>query len=159
MLAEDVARLLRVATLQGRSGQRARFEDGETVIHVSGHERDPDHPEAPALPILTERVAGLVFEMDPFISGFNDYIDLNFALEFHTAAPRWRPWEPAGERASDAPADTLPAPVFHAKKLVTQLSLRDGDTRLLGSWTPTGDPATEGKGLRHLVFLTAHLQE
>jgi len=155
LLDGDGARLLQIATLQTISGQRTKFEDGASFFHQT-RVQNPEEAakeDGPELEFYEERLVGTILETDLVIGADNRTMDLNLALEYHSAPPEWVS-ATAGPAASDSP----PAAVFHVKKLWTQISIRDGETRLLTSWTPTGRPEDTQGDRRILVFVSANLQ-
>jgi hypothetical protein len=152
LLGEDGIRLLEVATIQSKSGERAKFEDGETFFYPAGTQ-DKDKEEKSKAEIHKERLVGTIIEAD-LVVGVDAYtMDLNFALEYHSAPPEWiaSPENHAGDASP-------PATVFHMKTLTTQITIHDGQTRLLTSWTPTGKPEFADNDRRILVFVSANLQ-
>ncbi len=153
------SRLISVALLQGRSGQRTRYQEGDQIVYFAGYERDKESPQSPPRPLYEWRNIGTEIEVEPIAGRREDIIDLNFRLVYHTA-----PAESVLE-AMPAPDFRVPGagsrpslPVFHEKSLTTQLGLYSGDIRLLTSWTPTGKAEYAEKDVRHLVFLQAALQ-
>ena len=149
LIEESEIELLNTVTLQSRSGQRAKFEEGETVSYFAGYEKTESESKTEELlrPVFEERLVGTVIEIDP-VSGDEGIIDLNFSIEYHTAPAEF----PEVSRARSASFEAS-MPVFHEKRLLTSLGLRSGQKRLLASWTPTGKPEYEAKDVRHLVFL------
>jgi len=76
-------------------------------------------------------------------------------LEFHTGPPGWAATATGAQAVEEGPPALTTR--FHAKKLSTQLTLHNGATRLLASWTPTGKPEYSERDTRVLVFLVANL--
>jgi len=76
-------------------------------------------------------------------------------LEFHTGPPGWAATATGTQGVEEGPPALTTR--FHAKKLSTQLTLHNGATRLLASWTPTGKPEFAERDTRVLVFLVANL--
>jgi hypothetical protein len=153
LLGEDGIRLLEVATIQSKSGERAKFEDGEVVVYRSGTDKVTENGNGDAAVVFEQRLVGTIIEMD-LVTGADGYtMDLNFALEYHSAPPEWISTS-NGPDSSDIP----PATVFHMKKLITNITIHDGQTRLLTSWTPTGKPEFADNSRRILVFVSANLQ-
>jgi len=160
LIGEDGIRLVNVATVQSVSGKRTKYEDGETYLYPDAFASEPEDGEGEPVVHFKERLVGTTIEMDP-VGGTDDRtIDLNFALEFHTAPPEWVAG--TAEREGDSQEGVPPrATLFHEKKLSTQLTLHDGAARLLASWTPTGRPefGRFGHGeTRILVFLVPNIQ-
>lgn len=153
LLGEDGIRLIEIATLQSRSGERAKFEDGEVVVYRSGTTAEAKDGENETVDFFEQRLVGTIVETDLIIGSDNFTMNLNFALEYHSAPPEWIPTA-SGPGADDAP----PATVFHMKKLITDITIHDGQTRLLTSWTPTGKPEHAESDSRILVFVSANLQ-
>lgn len=150
LLGKDGIRLLEVATLQSKSGERAKFEDGEIFFYPAGTRDKDEEEKSEAVEIQKERLVGTIIEADLVVGADAYTINLNFSLEYHSAPPEWI----SPTDGSDLP----PATVFHMKKLVTNITIHDGQTRLLTSWTPTGKPEFSIKDMRILVFVSANLQ-
>jgi len=91
------------------------------------------------------RQVGTIFEVDPVLGADGYTMDLSMMLEHHTAAPETEPLH------INSP------PLFHSKRLTTQLALISGSYTLLGSWKPTGKPEYEDNDLMHLIFVTANV--
>jgi len=161
LLGENGIRLLNVALVQARSGERATYENGETYLYPVGYEAEPaegkDDGESASTLLFEERLVGTTIEIDPVVGADDHTIDLNFGLEFDTAPPSWVATE-AGPRKTDHGDLPRHATRIHAKKLTTQLTLHDGAVRLLASWTPTGKPEFESGDTRYLVFFAANIQ-
>lgn len=153
LLGEEDIRLLEVATIQSRSGERAKFEDGETFFYPAGTQDKDEAEKIDAVEIHKERLVGTIIEADLVVGADAYTMDLNFALEYHSAPPEWISTS-NGPDSSDIP----PATVFHVKQLTTNITIHDGQTHLLTSWTPTGKPEFADKDRRILVFVSANLQ-
>lgn len=153
LLSEDEVRLLDIATLQTRSGERSKFEDGESFIYQSGWQSKAADDDADIVPVFEDRFVGTMIEIEIVIGADGHTIDLNFMIEYHSAPPEF-------VATTRDPEDlySVPATVFHMKKLVTNFTLHDGEARLLTSWTPTGQPEYKKGDRRILVFVTANLQ-
>lgn len=150
LLDNDDIRLLEVATIQSRSGERAKFENGETFVYRSGIKNDVADAESKAINLFEERLVGTIIETDLVIGTDAHTMNLNFQIEYHSAKPEWIPTADG----TDSPAAT----VFHMKKLTTNFTIHDGQTRLLTSWTPTGKAENKKADRRILVFVVANLQ-
>jgi len=158
LLGEDGIRLVNVATVQAVSGQRSKYEDGETYLYPGAFGSEPGDAAGESALYLEERLVGTTIEVEAFASTDGRTIDLNFALEFHIAPPDSVSTDREGDSEGGVPAR---ATLFHAKKVTTQLILSDGGTRLIASWTPTGKPEFGQFGYgetRTLVFLAANIQ-
>lgn len=153
LLDEDEIRLLDVSTLQTKNGQRSKFEDGESFTFQSGWQSKEAEDDSNLVPIIEDRLVGTMIETEISIAADNHTVDMNFMIEYHSAPPEFFP-------TTSDPNDriSLPVTIFHVKKLVTYLSLHDGEVRLLTSWTPTGKPEFADRDRRILVFVSANLQ-
>lgn len=150
LLDNDDIRLLQVATIQSRSGERAKFENGETFVYRSGPRDDVADAKNEAINLFEERLVGTIIETDLVVGTDAHAMNLNFYLEYHSAPPEWI----TTADGTDSPTAT----VFHIKKLTTNFTIHDGQTRLLTSWTPTGKAENNNGDRRILVFLAANLQ-
>ena len=153
LLDGDGTGLLQIATLQTISGQRTKFEDGASFFHRTRVQNSQEAAKDDGPELYEERLIGTILETDLVIGADNRTMDLNLALEYHSAPPEWVP-----TTAEPAASDSPPAAVFHIKKLITQIRIHDGETRLLTSWTATGRPEDTQGDRRILVFVSANLQ-
>ena len=157
-LSKGEARTAGVVTLHSVSRQRPRFEDGEVFFVTTGYLRDPSDPSAEPLPLLEERFSGTRIEIDAVLREDEHTMDIALSLELATAAAEAGDGEVSrGRRGEVAEASRGETPV-PSRKLSTQITLRNGETRLLGSWSAAGAGGADGSGTRKLVFLTAHVQ-
>jgi len=88
-LGEDGIRLVNAATVQSASGQRTKQEDGETYHYPDAFESEAEDGEGEPVVHFKERLVGTMIELDPVLGTDDRTIDLNLALEFHTAPPEW----------------------------------------------------------------------
>jgi len=156
LMGEGTARFVTSATILGRSGQRSKFVDVREVIYAADFNwRHPEKPKAIS-PVFETRDVGTLFEVDLVVGGDNETIDLNLALEYHSAPPT----EKMVTLAIPGMAQPIevPVPVFHVNKITTQLTMKDGSVRLIGAWRPTGKPEYEARDLMQVVFLKVDLQ-
>lgn len=151
------ARFITSANLQARSGQRSVHEAAEEVIYFAGYSWDKEVEPARLKPEFETRNVGTRLEIDAVIGPDRQTIDVNFSLEHHTASPSWTstsfPYPGEDEPVS------VELPHFHVKTMVSQISFISGDTKLLGSWRPTGLPEFEDADVMRIVFLRADVQQ
>jgi len=141
------------ATLRCRSGQRSFYTDGAEHSAFAGFSWDTTVEPPSPKPDIEVRTVGTVIEVDSILGPDNITVDLNLSVEHHTAPPTSAPLEvPVPGKAEPLLVD---ASVFHAKELITQITLRDGGRRLLCSWQPTGLPEFEDGDRMRIVFIRA----
>ncbi len=144
---QNSIRLVNALTIISRSGQRSRIEDSYDFALNTQKKESANPEEANDDSEGTERrQIGTLLEVDPVIGADNRTIDLILTLEHHTSDPQI----PA--------ADSNMPPSFHAKQIITSLTLVDNSYILAGSWKPTGKLVYEENDLMHLLFITASLQ-
>ena len=155
MVQNGQATFVNSAEVIARSGQRAKHEDISEVIYPT--EVDWNKDEDALLPAAFEtRNVGLTFEVDPVIGADQFTIDLNFALEYHTAPPVMR--EIATVSAKSGRVVAVEMPEFHCKKVTTAVTTGDGLIKCVGAWRPSGKPEFEEKDVMQVAFLRTDIQ-
>ena len=135
--------------LEARSGQRAKFEDAVEYRYLDHYEWDKNRKKA--LPVFETRDIGTFFEVDPVLGADEFTLDINFYLEYHTAAP--------GQKISQVRFPnkdnniSAPLPVFHKESISTSFATITGTTKIIGTFRPTGKPEYQQEGLMDLIFL------
>ncbi len=143
--------------LHARSGRRAKTEDKSEFIYPT--EIEWNESKQAIIPGAFEtRDVGSMLEVDPVIGADQVTIDLNFEFEHHTAPPTMHPITIASPD-QNAKLTVVEMPEFHSKRVNTQITMRAGGTKLIGTWRPTGKPEYEKSKLMHLVFLRTALQK
>lgn len=150
------ARFVKSATILSRSGQRSKFSDVEEVIYVSDFEwQNPEKLKAIS-PLFQTREIGTILEVDPSFDGSGEKIELAFSFEYHSAPPTTKKVMlaiPGTDRSIE-----IKTPIFHAKKITSKFTLRNGAVRIIGAWRPTGKPDFEVRDLMHIAFLKVDAQ-
>jgi len=152
MVERGEATLVVTAPVLARSGQRAKVQQMEEVIYHTeiywDRESDTVIPDA-----FETRNVGTELEVDPVLGPDDFTIDLNFALEHHTAPPTMRPVRVTSPKSGQKVVTEFPA--FHCKKVITQVTMADGTVKLVGAWRPTGKPEFEQSDVMQIAFLRA----
>lgn len=156
MIERGEASFVTSATLIARSGQRAYTEDVFERIYTDYREKDPEKKEGKTEPYFETRNIGTTLELDPVLGPDDKTIDLNFTLEHHSAPPTYRTL--SARFAGSDHLYNIPAPEFHVKKITTQMTLLDGNIKMIGAWRPTGKPEFEANDLMQIAFLKADVQ-
>lgn len=144
-------------SVHARSGQRAKAENQSEFIYPT--ETDWSKEKEAIIPAAFEtRNVGTILEVDPVIGADDVTIDLNFALEHHTAPPTMHPITIASpDKGTEL--TTVQMPEFHCKRITTQITTYDGTTQLIGAWRPTGKPEYETSKIMQVAFLRAVIQK
>ncbi|MFT5104658.1 MAG: hypothetical protein ACI9UA_000273 [Pseudoalteromonas tetraodonis] len=143
LVRDGHAKLVATHSVLTTAGQRTKLDDTVQIEF-----------DQPAAPVATDdkaasaiepntRAYGTILEVEPNIDADGFTVNLNLALEHHTAEPEFIGHRPLR---------------YHAKAIQTNCVLIDGIYLVLGTWKPTGRPEYEETGVRHLVFVTANLQ-
>ncbi len=155
MVERGQATLVTSSSVIARSGQRAKAQDISEVIYPT--EVDWDKEQETVLPAAFEtRNVGTIFEVDPVIGADDHTVDLNFSLEHHTSAPVMRPISVRSPNSGHVV--TVEMPEFHAKTLVTQITIGAGGIKCLGAWRPTGATGEIESDAMQVVFLQVDIQ-
>ncbi|MCB1088473.1 MAG: hypothetical protein KDM63_15655 [Verrucomicrobiae bacterium] len=155
LVGSGEGRFVTSLTLPASNGQRAKCVDAEERIFVSDFDWENRETKDSITPVFDMREVGTIFEVDPVLSDDRRTVDLKLSFEHHSAPPTLAMTTvtlPGGSQPVE-----VATPVFHAKKIVTQLSMKFGETRLLGLWRPTGKPEFESRDVMHVAFLMADL--
>jgi Flp pilus assembly secretin CpaC len=133
------ARLVDVASIETKSGQRARLSAGRFYAYPqTAHTPQPSNPIKFTATIERELV-GLTLEIEPVIGGDRHTIDLDVSIKRHAQSPTEHfDISPPQENSIviDAPSVT-----FHTQQLTLPTTTANGMRRLLGTWkviTPNG---------------------
>jgi hypothetical protein len=147
------ARLVTSVNLKCRSGQRAKSADSIVHRYVDHYEWQEDNKKV--LPVFESRPTGTIFEVDPVMGADNSTIDISFHLEHHTAPPEQ---EKTRIRLpnSDSGVEFF-LPVFHAKTIVTQLTMKSGTMQIIGVYRPSGKSEYDEEDLMDIAFLKANM--
>ncbi len=145
-MAEDRADVARTAMVTARSGNRARVESGEWVrfadaFTVPEASTDGVLRARPVPDSTVSRLVGVSVELDPTLSAARDRAEAALSAEIVSAL---------GRRSFGKDIAEIEMPEFHSMKAVTSLSLRSGETRLVGTFTP---PTSTDRRL--MLFVTA----
>jgi len=148
--------------IEGRSGQRCRVKVARefhfpTANHIVTEPAKGEKAVAGGDPVGTlfgefemEEI-GSSLEFDPVLGADEYTIDVNYGITHDYA-------EPATVAAPPVPAEggvPLDGPTtrFHRTALTSQTILRDGMMRLVGYWTPEGDPRFDQQERLQAVFM------
>jgi len=148
--------------IEGRSGQRCRVKVAREfhfpgANHVVTEPAKGEKAAAGGDPVGTlfgefemEEI-GSSLEFDPVLGADEYAIDVNYGITHDYA-------EPATVAAPPVPAEggvPLDGPTtrFHRTALTSQTILRDGMMRLVGYWTPEGDPRFDQQERLQAVFM------
>lgn len=155
MVERGQATLVTSSSVIARSGQRAKAQAISEVIYPT--EVDWDKEQKTVLPAAFEtRNVGTIFEVDPVIGADDHTVDLNFSLEHHTSAPVMRPISVRSPNSGHVV--TVEMPEFHAKTLVSQITIGAGGIKCLGAWRPTGGAGEPASEAMQVVFLSVDMQ-
>ncbi|MCB1088472.1 MAG: hypothetical protein KDM63_15650 [Verrucomicrobiae bacterium] len=155
MLEKGQATLVTTLSTLARSGQRSKASDVREFIYAT--EVDWDEKQEAVIPAAFEtRDVGSIFEVDPVIGGDDYTIDLNFSLEHHTVPPVMQPTTVTSPKTGKVVVVEMPE--FHSKRITTQITMRDGSTKCVGAWRPTGKPEFETADVMQVAFLRTDLQ-
>ncbi|MFK5923840.1 MAG: hypothetical protein QM496_16805 [Verrucomicrobiota bacterium] len=149
LIKKKHANLIGSLSLECRSGQRATMVDGQQYRYLDRYEWDEKSQKI--LPVFMIQDVGTVFEVDPVLGADDSTMDVSFSFEHHTAPPDQKMTQirlPNSESNIE-----FPVPVFHSKKVVTQITMQSGTTRIICVYRPTGDEEHQKKDLMEVVFL------
>ena len=135
------AKLAALVSITTRSGQRAKVTDAVDFLYP-----DRAHDEDRGEGGFEVREVGTLLEIEPILDADGKTVSLNVAVEHHTAEPEL------------AEGDGAAGLRFHEKQIQTSVNIEDGESLLLGSWTPTGKPEYAENNLCHVVFITTTVQ-
>jgi len=154
LLRQGGARLVQSTRILSRSGQWSRHEDGYEVLYFvppGSEDSEFGGPSSRRSGREVTRNVGTWLEIDPVIGVDNTTIDLNLTLEFHSADPTWHELPP-GTAAGSSTIGQYPRFLRHTCKI--RGIFRSGETRLIASWRPEGEPPDRDAETLLLVFLT-----
>ncbi|NOY00630.1 MAG: hypothetical protein GXP30_12985 [Verrucomicrobia bacterium] len=153
LVKEGQAHFVKSVTLESRSGQRSKFEDVEEYLCLDRYEwRESANA---SLPFFESRKVGTIFEVDSILSADTSTIDINFGIEHHTAPPGQTKYQIRLPNTNGSVTVTLP--IFHMKKIVTQIHILDGSTRIVAVYRPTGKPEYKTENLMEVIFLKGNV--
>jgi hypothetical protein len=152
MVESGEAKFVSSVVLTSPVGARAKFEDVDTVLVIESFEWNEQAQEL--VPKFAERQAGTIFEVDPGISEDGETLEINFALEHHTAPPVMEEiMVPLGKTEKSREVTVAH---FFQKKITSKIRMKSGTTALVGAFEITG---TEKSGseptFKRLAFLYA----
>lgn len=151
MVDSGEARFVSSVVVTSPVGARAKFEDTEVVMVVESFEWNEEVQEL--VPKFGQQQAGTIFEVDPGISDDGEKLDVNFALEHHTAPPVTEQIVvPLGKTEKSR---EVSVPRFFRKKITTRIQMPSGTTALVGAFEITGTDNPEDAGFKRLAFLYA----
>ncbi len=146
LVKQGKATILSSQRVDTRSGQRCQIEATEEHPFVKSFTQDDRHRLVAEYEM---RLVGTRVEIDPVIGPDGYTMDLNLTSEFHHAPPSF-PVVPAA--AKGVRAQPL-APIFHASKLTTAITISRGMTRLLSVWKPEGKPEFDNADVLQALFI------
>lgn len=152
LMGERKARFVDSAYILARSGQRSKVSAVEEVFFYLASAPPDQETKNKFYPGFEQRDVGIILEVDPVLQADEETVQVSVNLEYHSAPPTRR------EESLKASGDSVGTPIFHAKTIQSEVTIRDGQARLIGAWKPTGDPRFEKDDVRHLIFLKADLQ-
>ncbi|MCF6312036.1 MAG: hypothetical protein L3J39_06255 [Verrucomicrobiales bacterium] len=151
LIKTEHAKLIGSLSLESRSGQRATMIDGLQYRYLDRYEWDEKSQKI--LPVFMTQDVGTVLEIDPVLGADDSTMDVSFSFEHHTAPPDQKMTQ---IRLPDSESNIeFPVPVFHSKKVITQITMQSGTTRMICVYRPTGDEEYQKKDLMEVVFLKA----
>ncbi len=134
--------------LQIRSGNRGKTEQVDNVNIPHKLTLTDDH----AINYVFEaNPVGTTWEMDPVLGSDNQTIDLNISLNHHYA-PVQRREVPVTIRG-DTSITAMVADTYNAT-VTTQLTTRDGMTKMIGVWKPEGLEGEANRDVLHAAFVS-----
>jgi hypothetical protein len=159
-VAAGRGRVVEVAAIETKSGQRCTVESGVEYARVKGSLK-AQVPEAKAdqglMAELTGKVerlpVGLSWEIDPVLGADGYTIDVNMAVKRQSRRPEERfegPVAAEGMVRVDAPAVD-----FHPMELTTAFTTQDGMWRMIGTWQPVGADGKLSQEVMQAVFVRA----
>jgi len=150
------ARFVTSATAGAQAGKRARFSDAQEVVYAVEFDWEDPNKQRDISGLFETRDVGTVLEIKPVIGDDGKSVELAYTFEYHSALPGEKRLMIAIPHATE-PVE-VSAPVFHAKKISSELTVADGAIRIIACWRPTGDPEFKSRDLMHIVFLKVDLQ-
>lgn len=156
LVEKGSARFVTSATIQARSGSRAKVEAVAESFHITEYFSAEEKANPRRFPQFETRMVGTQLEIDPVIGPDGQTLDLNVNLEFHTAPPTVKIER---VRFPDADRETeVEVAEFHAVTHTAQMMMLAGQVKLLGAWRPTGKPEFESSDAMQVAFLKADIQ-
>ncbi len=142
--------------LTARSGGSATGENATKTSCFTGTKLDDkDSPviERETIPV------GLRMEIEPTVSSDGATVDLNYAMEFHTAPPmpRNETIAPARDEAQ-LPAVELPLMDFYRAHSTSAITILSGTARILALWRPKGRDEFELQDIMQIAILEATVE-
>lgn len=143
------AKLVSALSLECGNGQRAKMVDGVQHRYLDHYEWDEKSKKV--FPVFETRDVGTVFEIDPVLGEDDSSLYVSFSLERHTAPPEI---ETMKIRLPDSDKDVeLSAPVFHSKRVTTEITMQAGSSKIICVYRPSGSEEFQKKDLMEVVFL------
>ena len=155
MIEKGEAEFVSSIVLTSPIGARAKFEDVEAVLVIESFEWNEQAQEL--VPKFVKQQAGTIFEVDPGISDDGKMLDINFALEHHTAPPVTEEiLVPLGKTEASREVSVVR---FFQKKITSRILMPSGTTSLVGAFEISGPETSGSPGFKRLAFLYAEQME
>lgn len=152
MVEKEYAKFVASVVLTSPIGVRAKFEDTEDVLVIETFEWNEEAKEL--VPKFIKQSAGTTFEVDPGLSSDGKKLEVNFALEHHTAPPvNEEIMVPLGKSEKSREVTVTR---FFRKKITSKILMESGTTALVGAFEITGPEKSESE-FKRLAFLYAEL--
>lgn len=150
LVKEEKGKIVASTHVMPRSGQKGRSESGIEVAELTALNWNTETGNL--VPSIGKRNAGLVFEVDPVIGNDQIEIDLNYLIEYHYRPPEVDVIEvtfPGGKEQE------IKVHTFFADRFVSQVTMTNGSTLLVGRIRCDGVDVTKSKPEERLAFITA----
>ncbi len=166
-IAAGRGRLVAVAAIETKSGQRSIVESGRSYAWAKANltAQAPEAkgekgtvlvtgmPVAELVGTIEREPLGLQWEIDPVLGADRVTIDVNTSVRRHSEAPRERfeaPVAKEGGMTVDAPGVD-----FHPLELTTAFTTHDGMWRMIGTWQSVGADGNLDPAVMQAVFVRA----
>lgn len=166
-ITADRGRLVGVAAVETKSGQRCTVESGRQYAWANANLKAqvPEAKDEKRAVVVTgvpvaELVAtvereplGLRWEVDPVLGADGYTLDVNMSVRHHSQTPTER-FEAAAAREGVLTVDA-PAVDFHPMELTTAFTTQNGMWRMIGTWQPVGADGGLDPDVMQAVFVRA----
>lgn len=166
-IATGRGRLVAVAAIETKSGQRSTVESGRSYAWVKANltAQVPEAkgekgsvlvtgmPLAELMGTVEREPLGLHWEIDPVLGADRVTIDVNTSVRRHNEAPSER-FEALLAKEGGMTVDA-PAVDFHPLELTTAFTTHDGMWRMIGTWQPAGEDGKLSQEVMQAVFVRA----
>jgi hypothetical protein len=163
-IAADRGRVVGVAAIETKSGQRCTVESGRLyawananlkpqVLEAKEEKGALAVPTAELVATVEREPLGLHWEIDPVLGADGHTIDVNTSVRRHSQAPTERFDAPVAREGSltvDAPAVD-----FHPLELTTAFTTQNGMWRMIGTWQPVGADGGLDPDVMQAIFVRA----